>query len=397
MLRYILAAVLLMSPAAQADTVHPIGATIANNGLAAALAELEGQTDPDALFLQGSLSFLRGIEMTMQMRWQNGGSMGATDIPILRLPVGDNPNGGPFYPALVREIFDTAAVEMARSRSFLDQIPADADFGVTINITEIWFDVNGDGSPQLAEYMPNVASMALDRRMNETVQPVLIRFDRADAYWLSAYTHVLSGLAEMVAALDPTAAITQVIEARAAMLALGPNPENLGAMMMGSGFDDWVDDFSMVYQAMRQQPDPEHTRAAHAHFLAMIADNRAFWAALALESDNEAEWIPNKVQTSGLGLLVPPETGQAWLAVLADLEAMLMGKKLVPYWRLNETAGLNIYTMFMDPPAVDIVGWVQGFALLAYMERGPLIDSASWSAFDRMVQGEGLMFAVFLN
>jgi hypothetical protein len=397
MFRYILALIILVSPTARAETQHPISEALASGGIVAALAELEGKDDPDSLFLQGSLSFLRGIEITMQMRWQHGANMAGTDIPVLRLPVAPNPDAAPFYPGLIRDIFDTTALEMERARGFLAQIPADADFGVTINITEIWFDVNADGMPQAGEYMPNIASAALDQRMNETAAPVLIRFDRADAYWLSAYTHVLSGLSEMAAAFDPTAAITQVIEARDAMNTLGPNPYNIGAMMMGGDFDYWMDYFTMVYQSLRQPPDPVHTQAAHAHFLAMVADNRAFWAAMALESDNEAEWIPNKNQVSGLGLPVPPETGQAWLGVLADFEAMLNGDKLIPYWRLGEGAGLNLHSMFMDPPAVDIVGWVQGFALLPYMERGALIDDTSWAAFDRMVQGNGLMFAAFLN
>lgn len=397
MFRYVFAVVLALAPAARADDVHPIAATLDQGGIVAALAELEGKTDPESLFLQGSLHFLRGVEVTMQMRWQHGASMQGTDIPFLRLPIAPNPNADPFYPGLVREIFDAANVELTTARGFLAQIPDDADFGVTINITKLWFDVNGDGRPQEGEYLPNAASAALDRRMNDEVRPVLVRFDRADAYWLSAYTNVLSGLCEMVAAVDPTEAITQVIEARATMQDLGPNPYNLGAMMIGNDFDSWLDYFSMVYQALRQQPDPDHTRAAHAHFLAMIADNRAFWAAVALESDNSGEWIPNKNQTSALGLGMPDGVAQTWLVVLADLEAMLMGDKLVPYWRLGEGAGLNIYAMFMDPPALDIVGWAQGFALLDYMERGPLINSQSWQSFDRMVQGDGLMFAIFLN
>jgi len=232
MFRYILALIILVSPTARAETQHPISEALASGGIVAALAELEGKDDPESLFLQGSLSFLRGIEITMQMRWQHGASMAGTDIPVLRLPVAPNPDAAPFYPGLIRDIFDITALEMERARGFLAQIPADADFGVTINITEIWFDVNSDGMPQAEEFMPNIASAALDQRMNETAAPVLIRFDRADAYWLSAYTHVLSGLSEMAAAFDPTAAITQVIEARDAMNALGPNPYNMGAMMI---------------------------------------------------------------------------------------------------------------------------------------------------------------------
>ncbi|MEX0971546.1 MAG: hypothetical protein WD046_13995 [Paracoccaceae bacterium] len=385
------------SPALQAQALHPVNATLAANGIAAAQAELAGKSDAESLFLQGGLAFLRGAERSMQTRWTYGATMRGTDFPVLRLPVAPNPEALEFEAALIGRIFADMGEDMALARGFLAQIPQGADFGASINITDIWFDVNADGQRQPGESMANIASAALDRRMNEEQAAVIVRFDYADARWLSAYTHLLSGVSEMVAAFDPTAAINQIIDARESFAALGTNPMNMGAMMIGGDFDSWLDYFTMVYQALRQQPDPAHTRAAHGHFLAMIAENRAFWAALAAESDNEAEWIPNKNQISALGLVLPEDVGQAWQAVLFDLEAMLLGDKLVPFWRLGPDAGINIRDMFMNPPPVDIVGFVQGFALLPYMERGPLIDAASWRAFDRMVQGDGLMFAAFLN
>ena len=397
MRRIILLIALAFSPAANAQALHPINATLATGGIAAAQSELAGKTDPGSLFLQGGLAFLRGVERSMQTRWTYGATMQGTDIPVLRLPIAPNPAPLAFEPALVSRIFADMDADMDLARGFLEQIPQGADFGAAINITDIWFDVNADGQRQAGEAMANIASAALDRRLNETSAPVVVRFDYADARWLAAYTHLLSGLSDMVAAFDPTAAIAQMIEVRAEFAALGTNPMNMGAMMIGGDFDNWLDYFTMLYQALRQQPDPTNTRAAHAHFLSMISENRAFWAALAAESDNMGEWIPNKNQVSALGLVLPADAGQAWQAVLLDLEAMLTGDKLVPFWRLGPGAGLNIRKLFMDPPPVDIVGFVQGFALLPYMERGPLIDAASWRAFDRMVQGDGLMFAAFLN
>ncbi len=45
---------------------------------------------------------------------------------------------------------------------------------------------------------------------------------------------------------------------------------------------------------------------------------------------------------SALGIEVPHGTGAAWLAVLADIEAVLKGEKLVPYWRVGGSVGVNV-------------------------------------------------------
>jgi hypothetical protein len=124
-------------------------------------------------------------------------------------------------------------------------------------------------------------------------------------------------------------------------------------------FSDQIDRFAMVYGAINQQPNPLHTRAAHAHFFAMIAQNKMFWAALALETDNRDEWIPNARQTAALGFELPEKTAALWQAVLADAQAVLTGELLIEYWRIALAGGVNVQKLFLDPPVVDIVTWVR--------------------------------------
>ena len=75
-------------------------------------------------------------------------------------------------------------------------------------------------------------------------------------------------------------------------------------------------------------------RPAYGHFPYVTEENRRFWTLVALETDNTGEWVPNDHQVSGLGLTMPPGTGDRWQAVLADAEKLLKGEVLIPHLSL---------------------------------------------------------------
>ena len=83
--------------------------------------------------------------------------------------------------------------------------------------------------------------------------------------------------------------------------------------------------------------------------------------------------------------------------MLADAEKVLKGEALIPHWRFGAEAGINVKKMFEDPPAVDLITWIQGEGLLPYAEKGPQISPAAWRDFESLVQGDSMLFAVFLN
>lgn len=153
----------------------------------------------------------------------------------------------------------------------------------------------------------------------------------------------------------------------------------------------------MAYGAMNQQPDATHTRAAHAHLLNMIAENKVFWAGIEIETDNTNEWIPNQNQSAALGFELDPETGAVWQEILTDAEALLNGELLIDYWRISPAGGVNVQKLFMNPPPVDIVTWVQGAGLLPYLERGAVITSANLRRFESLTGGNPLLFSFLLN
>ena len=395
-MRILPALLLTLALPAQSETLSQ---ELGRTGLAATEARLSTLPTPsDAeTFAYGGVLFLRAIEGSFQERW----TLGLTDrtgmLPLLRLPLQDNPNPAPFDPAAIVTLFSHAEARLVAAQATLAAIPETSDFAVEISLADIWFDVNANATRNPGEGIGEILGAAVGAGSGDgTATPLpVIRFDVADAAWTAAYANLLAGFCDLVRAYDPTEPLTRVLSARATMEAIGPVTPD--PFLGGSGGLDGIDLIAAVLATLDQTPDGAMMTAAHAHFLAMIAENRQFWTRVARESDNDREWLPNDRQASALGIDVPQATGPSWLAVLNDLEAVLKGDKLVPYWRVGAPAGVNVGRIFTDPRPIDLAGWIQGWAALPYLEKGPLLDSQSLDAFDMLTSGQAPLFALYLN
>jgi hypothetical protein len=392
----------LLTMALPADA-QTISAEIGSTGLIATetrLAALPSPTDADR-FALGGVRFLRAVEGALQLRWKTGLSEQLTMLPFLRLPIPENPAPAAFDPTAIATLFKDVGTGMDSARAPLTDIVANADFGVEISLSDLWFDINANatrdaGEDMLAVAGPMIVGWAWDSRDPTTPAPI-IRFDGADVAWLSAYTHLLGGLSDVILAYDPTDPITRVTDARTAMSALGQlTPDPIFGMGGGSSLDA-VDYAAIILATLNQSPDKPRMASAQAHFLSMVTDNRRFWAEVGLETDNDNEWLPNDSQKSAMGIELPPGTGPMWLGVLSDFEALLTGKKLVPYWRITGPAGVDVGQMFTDPRPIDLIAWVQGEGAVPYLKQGDLISPANWQAFEQVMSGQAMLFTLFLN
>ncbi len=384
---------LLAAPVAAQD----ISAEIGSAGLAATesrLAALPSPSEADR-FALGGIRFLRTVEGTYQTRYRTGMDDPTGMVPFLRLDQGAAPDAT-FSPRDVAALFDGVATGMAAARAPLTDLATGPEFALTIRLGDLWFDVNADGTRTPDEDLMALLGPALlgwrwfDR--DPATPAPTITFDRADAAWLSAYTHLLEGVANIILAYDPTDALTRATAARDGMAALAPRQ-----MDEFASFTPAIDALWVMLTALDQQPDAARLSAARDHFLSMIADNRAFWTAVEAETDNTAEWLPNDRQTSALGLTLPPGTGTAWQAVLADGEALLTGEKLIPYWRLGDGAGVNLSRMFTEPAPIDVKDWIQGAGALPYLEQGATVSAESWQQFQGMMGGDAMLLSIWLN
>lgn len=393
-MRTLVLALLLATPVA-AETISE---EIARTGLGPTETRLAALPSPsnEELFALAGLRFLGGVEQALQLRWKTGVKADWSELPILRLPIPENPNAIPFQAADFTALIRNLDADMDASRAALSQL-GDKPFSLPIRVADLWFDINANGTREPGEDLAEVTGMALGggRGMGVAVEDPVITFDTADAAWLSAYTHFLSGFASTALAYDPEPAIQRVIDSSKEIYALwGTTPPNNAMDMM---FGRQVDRVAMVLIALSKTPDKALAQDAYSHFLSMIEENRRFWSLVALETDNTGEWVPNDTQSSGLGLMMPPGTGDRWQAVLADAEKALKGELLIPHWRFGAEAGINLKKAFENPPAVDLVTWVQGEGLLPYAEKGPQMSGQAWRDFEDIVQGDAMLFAVFLN
>ena len=365
---------------------------LAQKGLAAAETELAGQAESaNRDFILGGVQFLRASEAIMQVRYQNSSASLAL-LPGMRNSLPANPDAT-FDPAFLEMAMAQALEHLERAEASLARATGQ-ELAVEFPLDAIWFDVNANGTRE--DWETGLAVMANLNAAPEADFDGLIRFDTADAHWLKAYVHVMSGMAELTLAADPTPAIRTVYEGRRDMDALGP--------VEGIFLDnETIDTIAAVLLTLRGTPDRSRTQAAHAHFKAMIAENRAFWTAVMEETDNEREWLPNPQQSSAFGVVVDDEMAAGWQAVLAEIEAVLNGDALVPYWRIEngfeaETGvGVNVAKFLQDPGDMDIILWLHGAGAAPYLERGKLARLEAWDRFARMTGGDGLMFAAWFN
>ncbi len=286
-MRHALLALALLAGPATADTVS---AEIGRSGIVtteARLSALPAPTNQD-LFALAGLQFLGGVEAALQLRWQTGVRADWSELPIMRLPIPDNPTARPFEPADFTTLVKGLDTRMDASRLSLARL-GDKPFALDIRIADLWFDINMNGTRDMGEDVASVAGLTLGggRLVTVPVGDPVIRFDTADAAWLQAYTHFLSGFVSTALAYDPEPAIRRVMDSSAAIYALWGDtpPPNAMDMMFGRQ----VDRVAMALFALSKTPDKTLAMDAYGHFLAMIAENRRFWTLVALETDNDRE------------------------------------------------------------------------------------------------------------
>lgn len=397
MRRLLFALPLLAALPLQAET---LSAEIGRTGLAATEARLAALPTPsdEERFTLGGVQFLRAVEISFQDRWRAGLTDNTGMIPFLRLPIPPNPSPDAFQPGMIVGLFAKAGDKLAEAGATLNAVPETSSFGAEIALDDLWFDINGNGAREPEEALLRVLATTLsgaDTGPADAPPALTVRFDVADAAWLAAYADMLAAFTDLARAYDPTEPIARVLDARKAMAALGPLEGDL--ILGGTRVPDTFDVLAILLATFDQQPDTARMAGVQTHLLAMIAENRAFWTRVARETDNDREWLPNATQTSVLGLEVPPEAGPRWLAVLDEMEAVLRGQKLIHFWRAGPPAGINLAKLFTDPRPVDLAGWIQGWAVVPYLETGTLASTNTLDAFDQAVQGESMLFALYFN
>jgi hypothetical protein len=171
-----------------------------------------------------------------------------------------------------------------------------------------------------------------------------------------------------------------------------------GPKVFDMGGVDIADAIAFIHLLNFPLKDASKTKSALAHLQSMTALSRDMWKVVMAESDSGSEWIPNPKQTSVVpGGAVTEEMTRDWILFLDELDAILAGRKLIPFWRSDDGRGLNLRRILSEPQPFDLVLWVQGSAAAPYLEKGAITSPEVWQRLQRTFQGNFVGFAVWFN
>ncbi|GAB1395638.1 hypothetical protein MASR1M65_04150 [Saprospiraceae bacterium] len=175
-MRPILAAALALIPGLALAEPSALSAEIAAKGLKATEERLAAlpQPNPPDLFALAGLRFLSGVESALQLRWQTGLQADWSELPILRLPIPQNPDARPFTGADLGTLLSGIDKDMEAAREALAQL-GDQQFVLEIAVGDLWFDINMNGTRDTGEDVGEVAGLTLGTGRMASVEMIAPR------------------------------------------------------------------------------------------------------------------------------------------------------------------------------------------------------------------------------
>ncbi len=398
------------------DAESIFGHYTSEGDLATCTAELEDRLtrapdDEAAKFALGMSQFLQAVESLTQSQFKHG-LMHHDDFRLLfgTLPIEWNERPEPISYEEARAIVSDFRDRLAAVETTLGGVET-TDIMLQVHFGRIKLDINGDG-----EAAENERFYQLFRAVNPAVTDTegtnfKIRFDGGDVHWLKGYCHFLQALCDFTLAHD----FREVFERCGHMLYpevvspyeyLAEEVDALGATPRNFDFRSIADVVAFFHLINFEVVEPQRLQSCHAHLLSMVAESRLSWERILAEKDDHLEWLPGPEQTSVIPVRVSQEMITGWHTMLDEIEMLLTGEKLVPFWRgakpeqvaMNgHGRGVNLARVFNEPRDFDLVLWVSGTAAQPYLEEGDVTTFESWDRLLRLFGGEFFGFAVWFN
>jgi hypothetical protein len=287
-----------------------------------------------------------------------------------------------------RGIIQTAVDDLTEAEETLADIKNE-DVKLPLHVALVKIDFFGTGKPVNARMLMGRVPAA-EVADDDTLQNLVVAFDRGDIHWLRGYCHFLCALGEIALAVDSeeqfdcTAHLFfEDVDTPHSFLEEEPR-----ALDQVTSFDRRTISDLIAFIHLLRSPIKEKERmtAALKHLEAMLPQAKEMWKHYLAETDDDNEWIPNPKQTGVMRVEVNQEMVDIWLATLDELGPVLQGKRLVPFWRgqENDQRGVNVRKIFTEPRTIDPILWVQGTAATPYLEKGELTKFADPQMFGRI-------------
>ncbi|MBZ9853366.1 hypothetical protein LB566_06120 [Mesorhizobium sp. CA13] len=408
-------ALALVLPMSSAQAAMPESAaalfeakTVVARDTALSALEAAASTDPASAYAAGAGEFFSALELLASGLHRHGfESPRSFMLPLMRLPVPENPNPEPLSYEQFRAILVAFRDRLEKSAATLGSVPAGADIGIVIDLTHVGIDLDEDGTIAPDESMAAImASLSRGGVTPDDAGPALtFRFDRADGYWLQGYAEFLMAQADFWLAHDFRSTFDgsfHMLFPRAKLPLqdiLVPPAGDMGSSIFSS---EWriADFISLVHLVNWPVVEPERRQAARRHLLEMIRLSREDWKAIRAETDNDREWLPGphqKGENPLTGLEVGEQQVAAWLATLTMAEDLLEGRVLLPHFRITGK-GINMKRFFDEPKPFDLVLSITGPAIAPYLESGTILTSDDFDQIQSEFGGGGfLTFALWFN
>lgn len=372
------------------------GTLAAGDAELAAILAADPKND-DARIGLGTIRFVRSIENLSQGLYRYGLKTPRSFLlPILRLPVPENPNPDP----LTFDDFQALVANFSKDLALAEEtlVGVGPEVKLRLDLRKLHYDINGDGRIMEDESFVAVVQQVTGMPSDAMPADLTFAFDQGDALWLRGYTHVLMGFSDFITAHDWHESFESTffhffpkMESPFAA-ALAPPDDNNPMFAEGAPIADFISFFHIRWPVS----DPARMAGVRTHIKAMIDLSGESWDSIEAETDDDLEWLPNAHQKSPFeSIQVSAEQIAAWRGVMDQAELVIDGKKLVPHWRFSK--GFNLARVFDEPRPLDTVLWITGPAALPYLEDGPVSTSEDWNAMVDAFGGRFGIFAVWFN
>jgi hypothetical protein len=368
-------------------------------------AKLKGRPKDDQLrFELGTLQFLRAIEGLGQSLYRYGLrdlSTRGLGIPLTRLPIAPNPAPQVLSYHRLQQIFETFGERLCKAEATLAPI-TDASVKLPLHFGMIRLDLNGDGHLNEDESLWKVyAGLSGNRDIKiEQAKQFSIDFDRGDVHWLRGYCHLLMAICDVYLAHDTSETFARTahilfakVESPYKFLSRGKSIHRIGA-------DDIeiLDLIALIHLIQWEVVEPQRMASALHHLEAVVAQSKVSWKFIMSETDDLHEWLPNPKQTGVIpNVRVTEKMVSAWSDVMNEAGKLLAGDALIPFWRGDDSRGINLRRVFTEPRTLDLVLWVQGSAAAPYLENGRMTKGTTWTSLQRTFGSQFPGFALWFN
>ncbi len=369
----------------------------------------ENPQDDQARFGLGTLQFMHSLDHLSKSWYRYGINRGTSFVilPFFRLPVPNNPDPEQIEYETARQVFKKMIADLEKADQTLAKIES-KKVKLPLHVFEIHFDINGDGKKNKAEDLNAFLDELVDlKNIPPHCRPTtVIAFDYADAVWLRGYTHVLRSMLEFALAYDAeslwdVAAYRIFPKVKFKHEFMREEVEKMYKEKKKPIFDQntLLDIFASFHNTNFKLQEPDRVKRVHEHLKKVVELSREMWTALGEETDNDREWIPNSKQTTLVSPFRPTErTLAAWTRVLDESEAILDGRKLLPFWRGEaKDRGFNVKRFLTEPKDFDFILFIHGTGALSYVERGDVTSVERWGQFQEAFGGDLFSFAIWFN